>query len=85
MKLENIFRGEKFMIATHGLFLLFNCLTIVAGTQVKKSDHVGLNQVSFGTLMQLIKCLEQSQYQTKKFFSIFTGTEKSLESLNNFA
>ena len=61
MKKENIFRGDKFMIATHG-----KPLTIVAGTQNKKSDHAGLNQVSFGTMMELFKCLELSQHQIKK-------------------
>ena len=51
MKQENIFRGEKFTIATHG-----KPLTIVAGTQDKKSDRDSLNQISFGTIMELIKC-----------------------------
>ena len=41
-------------------------LPIVAGTEDKKSDSAGLNQVSFGTIMELIKCLELSQHQNKK-------------------
>ena len=69
MKQENIFRGEKFMIE---LFTSKNnCLTIVAETQDKKSDHAGLNQVSFGTILELFKRLELSQHQTKKICSVF--------------
>ena len=65
MKQDNIFRVEKFTIDTHG-----KPLTTVR-IQNKKSDHAGLNQVSFETIMELFKCLELSQHQNKKISTLF--------------
>ena len=77
MEKENIFRGEKFTIATHG-----KPLTIVAGTTDNKCDRANFSQVSFGTIIELIKCLELSQCKTKKMCSIFRkslGFQSSIE------
>ncbi|XP_065666477.1 uncharacterized protein LOC136087513 [Hydra vulgaris] len=77
MEKENIFRGEKFTIATYG-----KPLTIVAGTTDNKCDRANFSQVSFGTIIELIKCLELSQCKTKKMCSIFRkslGFQSSIE------
>ncbi|XP_065666873.1 uncharacterized protein LOC136087592 [Hydra vulgaris] len=74
---ENIFRGEKFTIATHG-----KPLTIVVGAKDNKCDLANFSQVSFGTIIELIKCLELSQGKTKKMCSIFRkslGFQSSIE------
>ena len=77
MESESISRGQQFQLSTQGY-----PLNIVAGTQDKKTDRIELKQVSFGTVMELVKSLELSRNQNKKFFSKFResmGTQTSIE------
>jgi len=77
MESESISRGQQFQLSTQGY-----PLNIVAGTQDKKTDRIELKQVSFGTVMELLKSLELSRNQNKKFFSKFResmGTQTSIE------
>jgi len=77
MESESISRGQQFQLSTQGY-----PLNIVAGTQDKKTDRIELKQVSFGTVMELVKSLELSRNQNKKFCSKFResmGTQTSIE------
>ncbi|XP_065667907.1 uncharacterized protein LOC136088157 isoform X2 [Hydra vulgaris] len=77
MEAENICRGQKFQLATQG-----SPLNIVVGTPDKKTDRIELKQVSFGTVMELVKSLELSKNQTKNFCSKYRssmGTQTCIE------
>ena len=77
MESESISRGQQFQLSTQG-----SPLDIVAGNPDKKTDRIKLKQVSFGTVMELVKSLELSRNQNKKFFSKFResmGTQTSIE------
>ena len=77
MESESISRGQQFQLSTQG-----SPLNIIAGTPDKKTDRIELKQVSFGTVMELVKSLELSKNQTKKFCSKYRasmGTQTSIE------
>ena len=77
MESESISRGQQFQLSTQGY-----PLNIVAGTPDMKTDRIELKQVSFGTVMELVKSLEISRNQIKKFCSKFResmGTQTSIE------
>ena len=77
MEAESICRGQKFQLATQG-----SSLNIVVGTPDKKTDRIELKQVSFNTIMALVKSLELSKNQTKNFCSKYRasmGTQTCIE------